>query len=100
MDQPPHLQGEHQLVLAGGTPGPRDTNVQTLQKLKYIKQKLKEWNKEVFGNINQGKKSIEDRMRKLQEQCIEDGYTEDWKKEEIHLTKDWEARCLQEETLW
>jgi hypothetical protein len=35
------------------------------KKLKYIKQKLKEWNIEVFGNINQGKKSIEDRMRKL-----------------------------------
>jgi hypothetical protein len=26
------------------------------KKLKYIKQKLKEWNREVFGNINQGKK--------------------------------------------
>jgi hypothetical protein len=33
--------------------------------LKYIEHKLKEWNKEIFGNINQEKKSIEDRMRKL-----------------------------------
>jgi hypothetical protein len=63
------------------------------KKLKYIKQKLKEWNKEVFGNINQGKKSIEDRMRKLQELCIEEGYTEDRKKEEIQMTQEWEARC-------
>jgi hypothetical protein len=70
------------------------------KKLKYIKQKLKEWNREVFGNINQGKKSIEDRMRKLQEQCIEEGYTEDRKKEEIQMTQEWEARCQQEETLW
>jgi exonuclease III len=70
------------------------------KKLKYIKQKLKEWNKEVFGNINQGKKSIEDRMRKLQELCIEEGYTEDRKKEEIQMTQEWEARCKQEETLW
>jgi hypothetical protein len=26
------------------------------KKLKYIKQKLKDWDREVFGNINQGKK--------------------------------------------
>jgi hypothetical protein len=30
-----------------------------------LKKKLKEWNMEVFGNINQWKKSIEDRKRKL-----------------------------------
>jgi len=53
------------------------------KKLKYIKQNLKEWNMEVFGNINQGKKSIEDRMRKLEELYIEEGYIEDWKKGEI-----------------
>ena len=34
-------------------------------KLKYIKHKLKEWNKETFGNINQEKRIIEDRMRNL-----------------------------------
>jgi hypothetical protein len=54
--------------------------LQLYKKLKYIKQKIKEWNREIFGNINQGKKSIEDRMRKLQEMYIEEGYTEDWKK--------------------
>jgi hypothetical protein len=30
-------------------------------KLKYIKYKLKEWNKETFGNINQEKKNIEEK---------------------------------------
>jgi exonuclease III len=70
------------------------------KKLKYIKYKLKEWNKEIFGNINQGKKNIEDKMRKLQEICIAEGYTEDRKKEEIQMTQEWEARCQQEETLW
>jgi hypothetical protein len=35
------------------------------KKLRYIKHKLKEWNKEIFGNINQEKRIIEDRMRKL-----------------------------------
>jgi hypothetical protein len=43
------------------------------KKLKYIKYNLKVWNKETFGNINQGKKNIEDKMRKLQEICIAEG---------------------------
>ena len=37
------------------------------KKLKYIKYKLKEWNKDTFENINQEKNNIEDKMRKLQE---------------------------------
>ena len=53
------------------------------KKQKYIKYKLKEWNKEIFGNINQGKKNIEDKMRKLLEICITEGYTKDRKNEEI-----------------
>jgi hypothetical protein len=56
------------------------------KKLKYIKYNLKDWNKEIFGNINQEKKNIEDRMIKLQEICIVEGYTEDKKKEEIQMT--------------
>jgi len=35
------------------------------KKLRYIKHKIKEWNKEIFGNINQENKNIEDKMRKL-----------------------------------
>jgi hypothetical protein len=50
------------------------------KKLKYIKYKLKEWNKEIFGNINQEKKNIEDRMGRLHEVCITEGYTEDRKR--------------------
>ena len=34
-------------------------------KIKYIKYKLKEWNKEIFDNINQEKKNIEDGIRRL-----------------------------------
>jgi hypothetical protein len=70
------------------------------KKLRYIKHKLKEWNKEIFGNINQEKRIIENRMRNLQEICIDKGYIEDRKKEEIQLNQEWEARCQQEETLW
>jgi len=36
----------------------------------------------------------------LQELCIDEGYTEEWKREEIHMIQEWEARCHKEETLW
>jgi hypothetical protein len=52
------------------------------KKLRYTKHKLKEWNKEIFGNIHQEKIYIEDRIRKLWEIFIDEGYTEDRKKEE------------------
>jgi hypothetical protein len=39
-------------------------------------------------------------MEELQEQCFQEGYTEERKKEENQLLQDWEARCKQEETLW
>jgi hypothetical protein len=50
------------------------------KKLRYIKHKLKEWNTEIFGNINQENKNIEDGMKKLQEIFIDEGYTEDRKR--------------------
>jgi hypothetical protein len=44
--------------------------------------------------------NIEERMRKLQEICIDVGYTEDRKKEETQMTQEWEKIFQQEETLW
>jgi hypothetical protein len=66
------------------------------KKLKYIKYRLKEWNNDTFGNINQDKNNIDEKMKKLQETCI----SEEPKKEEIQMNQEWEARCQQEETLW
>jgi hypothetical protein len=66
---------------------------QLYKKLKYIKNKLKEWNMDTFGNINQDKNNLEEKVKKLQEICMLEGYMEDWKKEEIQMTQDWEARC-------
>jgi hypothetical protein len=40
------------------------------KKLKHIKHRLKECNKDTFENINQEKKTIEEIMKKLQETCI------------------------------
>jgi hypothetical protein len=63
------------------------------KKLRYIKHKLKECNKEIFGNIKKEKRIIEDKMRNLQEICIDRRCIEDRKKEDIQLTQEWEARC-------
>jgi len=35
------------------------------KKLKHVKYRLKEWNKDTFGNINQEKNNIEEKMKKL-----------------------------------
>ena len=51
------------------------------KKLKIFKYRLKEWNKDTFGNINQEKKNIEEKIKKLQETCILEGYNEKRKKE-------------------
>ena len=37
---------------------------QHYKKLKHIKYRLKEWNKETFGNINQEKKKIEEKIKR------------------------------------
>ena len=70
------------------------------RRIKYIKEKLKQWNKEVFGNIDQAKKDLEEKIGRIQEQCIQEGYNEGRKKEENHLSQKWETRCEKEETLW
>ena len=70
------------------------------KKLKHIKYRLKEWNKDTFGNINQEKNNIEEKMKNLQESYISEGFNEERKKEEIQMTQEWDERCQQEETLW
>jgi hypothetical protein len=70
------------------------------KKLKHIKEKLKKWNKEVFGSIDQDKKLIQKIMGRLKEKCIQEGYTKERKKKENQLLQDWEVRCKEEDTLW
>jgi hypothetical protein len=45
------------------------------QKLKKFKQRIKDWNKNVFGNIFQAQKSLEQRMEEIQRQLITQGNT-------------------------
>ena len=61
------------------------------KKLKYIKNNLKEWNMDTFRNINKEKNNIEEKMKKLQETYLQEGYTEDRKKGDIQMTQDWEV---------
>jgi hypothetical protein len=73
---------------------------QLYKKLKHIKHSLKEWNKDTFENINQETNKIEEKMKKLQETCILEGYNEERKKEEIEMTQDWNEWFQQGEALW
>jgi hypothetical protein len=43
---------------------------QLYKKLKHIKSRLKEWNKDTFGNINEEKNKIEEKIKKLQQTYI------------------------------
>jgi hypothetical protein len=69
-------------------------------RLRHVKNKIKPWNQEVFGNIVQTKKELEIQMEDIQKYCIQDGYNEEKKMEEKQLHREWEKRCMQEEILW
>ena len=69
-------------------------------KLKHIKYRLKEWKRDTFGTVNQEKNNIEEKMKKLQETYISEGYNEERKKEEIQMTQECDERCQKEENLW
>jgi len=48
-----------------------ETNMYRFQhKLKYVKQKIKTWNKEVLGNISEVKSQLEKEMELLQREII------------------------------
>jgi hypothetical protein len=45
------------------------------QNIKYIKNKLKIWNKEEFGNVFQEKKDLATKMEQVQQDMIHEGHT-------------------------
>lgn len=70
------------------------------QKLSYIKNKLKEWNKENFKNIFTKKAWVEEELRKLSEKFIERGIKkEDFEKEQ-NLKLELAEIMVKEETFW
>ena len=70
------------------------------QKLKYIKENLKKWNKESFGNIILEKWKLETQIEELQKSMMEEGYTENTKSREQELLQELMQHERQEEILW
>jgi hypothetical protein len=70
------------------------------QRLKNFKLQLKEWNKNVFGNIFQAKKELEQHLEELQQEFILQGCIEASTREEEKLQLQLEERQKQEEILW
>eukprot|EP00253_Pinus_taeda_P017956 PITA_17956 len=70
------------------------------QKLKSLKQVLKNWNHTQFDNIFEHRKKLEQQMCTLQQKIIMEGRTEDRVHQEQILWTEIETRRQQEETLW
>jgi len=70
------------------------------QKLKNLKQRIKEENKSKFGNIIQEKNQLQSRMKQNQQQMIASGCSLELVEEEIFLMAQIEAREEKEEILW
>ena len=58
------------------------------QKLKYMKECLKTWNKESFGNITLEKRKLEKQIEELQIRTMKEGYTEIEKNTEPELMQE------------
>eukprot|EP00253_Pinus_taeda_P004501 PITA_04501 len=68
--------------------------------LKHIKLRLKDWNKNDFGNIFVGKKFVENKMQELNQAMIKEGFDKDKSDQVKKHQQDWENFCKQEEIFW
>lgn len=66
------------------------------QKLKFLKFQLKNWNKEIFGNIFKAQQHLNQQMKDLQQQIITDGYKEEFMEQEKYLRNQIEERNKQD----
>jgi len=70
------------------------------KRLRHIKLKLKNWNKNVFGNIFTAKKAIEDKMQELNQKIISDGFDIEKNDQVTKHHQEWEILCQQEKIIW
>eukprot|EP00253_Pinus_taeda_P021967 PITA_21967 len=70
------------------------------KKLRLIKDKIREWNKTVFGDIFKEKTLIEDKLEQIHRQWAARQNSEESIEQEKTLTQQWHGRCWQEEILW
>ena len=77
------------------------TRMFLLQKrLKRIKLRLKDWNKNEFGTIFEEKKIIEGRLLVLNQTLIKEGHDKDRSDQATNYQQQWENICKQEEIFW
>eukprot|EP00253_Pinus_taeda_P026517 PITA_26517 len=69
-------------------------------KLKELKEKIKSWNKQEFGNIMEDKQNLEKEMESIQQKMILEGRTEESISKEGSILGQLEERRKQEEILW
>ena len=70
------------------------------QRLKSIKIKIKDWNRDHFGNIFQEKARLERRLVELQQKGMQDDFSEDILQEETSILRLIAQRETQEEMFW
>eukprot|EP00253_Pinus_taeda_P031791 PITA_31791 len=70
------------------------------KRLKHIKLKLKEWNKNEFGNIFEAKTVVDRKLHEINQILITDDFNEGRKEQVEHHQWGWEELCKQEEILW
>jgi hypothetical protein len=80
---------------------PRGTLMyQFQQNLKFIKEKVKSWNRESFGNILLEKKCLEHQRKELKLTTMDMGYTDELRAKETGLSMELDNRESKEEMLW
>ena len=81
--------------------GIRGTKMYRLQsKLRYIKDKIKIWNKTVFVNIFKEKSNLEGQLEEIHKGWITGDINSETVNKEKMLMQQWQLRFQQEETLW
>ena len=65
-----------------------------------MKNRIKKWNKEEFGNIFADKKLIESCIQEIQSVGMNEGYTSNLQMEEFRLCSQLEEREKLEKILW
>eukprot|EP00253_Pinus_taeda_P035409 PITA_35409 len=70
------------------------------KRLKNIKLRLKDWNKNEYGNIFEAKKAVEGKMQELNQALVTNGFDEARNDQATKYNQDWENLCKQEEIFW
>ena len=70
------------------------------QRLKYIKFKLKNWNKEESGDIIKAKIETEQKLQEVNQINTSEGFNEERQKLINTLQGEWKDHFVQEETFW